>query len=344
MLEAKKIDLGLFGLDVQTPEAALNVNTSGVNQAAGTVSGGLSPQMRAMYLRRMLEIAKPKLYYNQFGQKTTIEKRGGYQAQWRRYSKLPKAITPLVEGVTPSGGTLSVTEVRATVRQYGAYVSLSDYSDLTAIDNNIAGASELCGAQAGETLDTITRDVLCATTSVQYGDGKKASDANLTVSDVLSVNAIMAAVRTLRRNSAEKIGDSFVAIIHPDCSMDIMNDARWQSVKDYDSKDFYEGEIGKIGGVRFVESPEAKVEGSSETGGVAIYHTLIFGANAYGTVDIDGGQLEHIFKGFGSGGTSDPLDQRATVGWKASHAAAVLCPEWLVDVHTASSLNPADSN
>ncbi len=44
-----------------------------------------------------------------------------------------------------------------------------------------------------------------------------------------------------------------------------------------------------------------------------MYATLILGDNAYGTTEIEGGGLTLIVKQLGSGGASDPLDQRASV-------------------------------
>ena len=137
---------------------------------------------------------------------------------------------------------------------------------LTAIDNNLVQATKLLGKQAGETLDTITREVLNGGTNVQYAEGQVSSRAQLnggqtdaTQNHYLTVDAIRMAVRTLKNQNAEKIGDSYVAIIHPDIAYDLMSDKAWKDVKDYDPEDWYAGEIGKIAGVRFVETTEASV-------------------------------------------------------------------------------------
>ena len=65
-----------------------------------------------------------------------------------------------------------------------------------------------------------------------------------------------------------------------------------------------------------------------------VHATLIFGADAYGVVDVAGsGAMETIIKPRGSAGTTDPLDQRSTVGAKvAAYAAKVLNPLWLVKI------------
>ena len=45
-----------------------------------------------------------------------------------------------------------------------------------------------------------------------------------------------------------------------DTAYDLMSDKKWVDVKTYSDPDgIYEGEIGKIEGVRFVETTEAKI-------------------------------------------------------------------------------------
>jgi len=313
---------------------------------------------------------------------------------------------------------------------------------LTAIDNNLLMATKLLGAQAGRTLDTITREVLAGGTNVQYAEGGVSSRAMLlggmdAENHYMSVECIKRAVRFLKKQNAEKIDGSYVAIIHPDVAYDLTSDEAWLDVKTYcDPKDMYEGEIGKLHGVRFIETTEAKIfttpdiipgqkvlevkdffggassepvtsgsaaeyyfifeeaitdedferlngkklqvyqgedavievvvsglnstnnrlyvemeEGhvisqgdlvySGEAGflGRDVYATFVFGANAYGTTEIKGGGLEHIVKQLGSGGTNDPLNQRATVGWKATKSAVRLVESFMVRIETTSSFD-----
>ena len=154
--------------------------------------------------------------------------------------------------------------------------------------------------------------------------------------------------------NAEPIDDSFVAIIHPDCAYDLMSDPEWKYPHQYkDTENIYNGEIGKIAGVRFVETTEAKIwaKGSMWHNGEtdvsiarAVYSTLVIGDNAYGVVDIQGGGLEHIVKQLGSAGTADPLNQRATAGWKATHAAVILVEPYMVRIETTSTFDTDVAN
>lgn len=119
-----------------------------------------------------------------------------------------------------------------------------------------------------------------------------------------------------------------------------MSDPEWKYPHQYqDTTNLYSEEIGEIGGVRFVESTEAKKFASAGAESRDVYATMILGANAYGVTEITGGGLETIVKQLGSAGTSDPLNQRATAGWKAMRTAARLVEEYMVRVETTSTTN-----
>ena len=158
----------------------------------------------------------------------------------------------------------------------------------------------------------------------------------------LTVDAVRRAVRFLKVMNAPKINGNYVGIIHPDVSYDLMSDPKCVNVKTYSDPDgIYEGEIGKIEGVRFVETSEAKVFEGAGASGVDVYSTLILGADAYGVTEITGGGLEHIVKQLGSAGTADPLNQRATAGWKATKTAERLVEQYMVRIETASTFGTA---
>lgn len=307
----------------------LNTNTTG--------SDGLSVEMKTYYSDYLIDNAKPNLVHDQFGQKHPIPKNGGKTIEFRKFVPFGKATTPLTEGVTPDGGSLEVSNLTATVGQYGYYVTVSDILNLTAVDNTLVETAKLLGSQSGMTLDTITREVLSGGTSVIFAGGKSARDA-ITEDDKLTVDDIYKAARFLKTQNAPKINGSYVAIIHPDVAYDLMRNEEWIDMHKYSATtELFEGEIGKIGGVRFVETTEAKIFADGGSGGRDVYSTLFLGANAYGITELSGGGLETIIKQLGSGGTADPLNQRATVGWKATKVAERLVENYMVRVESASS-------
>lgn len=396
-----------------------------------TTDSGLSDEMKTYYSDYLIDMAEPKLVHDQFAQKHPIPRQGGKIIEFRKYSPLPKILTPLTEGVTPDGQKLTMSVLTAQVAQYGGFIELSDILLLTAIDNNLVQATKLLGSQAGRTLDTITREVLVGGTNVQYGAASKAARYLLvggesTGNDYLSVDAVKRAVRYLKAMNAEKVGESYVSIINQDCTYDITNDPDWKYPHQYvDTDNMYTGEIGMIGGCRFVETSEAKIfhaaaltaasrnltvaslssktftvdeaitaaeatalagrkviikgvpytvasaaagaagaatitvsetvtgtpgdgeivyPGEGGAKGRDVYATLVMGDNAYGTTEIEGGGLQHIVKQLGSAGTADPLNQRATAGWKATKVAKRLVEEYMVRIETCSTFNDLGAN
>lgn len=327
-----KLDLQMFAT-----ASTQNQNTTGAS--------GMSAEMKTFYEKRLIDQAEPALVHDQFGDPYPIPANGGKNIEFRKYDSLPKATTPLTEGVTPDGQTMNVSTVTAEVRQYGGWVPITDTLQLTAIDNNIVQATKIIASQAGRTLDTIVRDVLAGGTNVIYapkiGEGGAetavTSRATLDATCQLTSDLIARAATQLKAMNADPIGTSFVGIIHPYVAYDLRRDPDWIDVHKYAQPDeIYNGEIGTLHGVRFVETSEAKIwKGTGCPAGLAVFSTLILGAHAYGSTEIEGGGLEHIVKQLGYG--DDPLNQRASVGWKAHKTAERLVEQYMVRIESASS-------
>ena len=304
-----------------------------------TLLEGLSAEMKTFYDMTLIDEAAPALVHDQFGQKRPIPKNGGKNIEFRKFAPLTKALTPLTEGVTPQGKSLDVTTITAEVSQYGDYITMSDMLELTAIDNVVVEALKLLGRQGGATLDTVVRNILHTGTNVMYcpkiaEDGSETavtSRAALDNTSRLTVKVIQKAVAKLRAQNAPPISGKYVAIVHPYAAYDLMRDKEWIDAHKYAQPDnLYEGEIGEIAGVRFVQTTEAKIY----EGGV--FGTLIFGEGAYGNTEIAGGGMETIVKQKGSAGTADPLDQRSSVGWKGQKTAEILVEQYMVRVESKS--------
>ena len=310
-----KINLQLFAATVQT-----------------TLLEGLSAEMKTFYDMTLIDEASANLVHDQFGQKRPIPANGGKTIEFRKFSSLPKATTALTEGVTPDGKSLTVTTITATVAQYGDYITQSDVLELTSLDNTILEATKLLGKQAGLTLDTIVRDKIHGENRSIFYCGDVDSRSKLTDAHQLTVKDIQAVVAFLRGQNAPTIGGKYVAIIHPYVAYDLMRDPEWIDAHKYaNPTNLYEGEIGEVAGVRFVQTTEAKVY----EGGV--FSTLVFGEGAYGVTEISGGGLQTIVKQKGSAGTADPLDQRSSVGWKAIKTAELLVPNYLCAIESKSA-------
>ena len=245
---------------------------------------------------------------------------------------------------------MTVTNVTATVNQYGDYITQSDVLELTAVDNTILEATKLLGRQAGLTMDTIVRNVLQSGTNVTYCPSLAAptteitSRANLKADSMLTVDVVKKVVAKLRAQNAPPVdGRNYVAIIHPYVAYDLMSDPKWEDYHKYASpENLFEGEIGRIAGVRFVQTTEAKIyTGEGCPSGLAVFGTLFLGADAYGVTEVTGGGLQTIIKQLGSAGTADPLNQRSTVGWKAMQTAEILQQAYMYRVECCSAFSPS---
>lgn len=337
-------DFHLFsGESDQQNYTPLNPNWTGQSTSTGTYTAAqdLTPEMKTFYDKVLIRLAEPALIHDQFGQKRPIPAGNGKTIEFRKFNALPKITQELVEGITPDGQNYGVTAILATVKQYGAYITTTDMLNLTAFDNNMAEIMKLLASQAGRTSDTLTRDVLAQGTNVMYAGGKS-SRANLTAADKLTIADIKKAVRILKRVNAPTINGDYVAIVHPDTTYELMNDSEWIDANKYaGSGRIFEGEIGKMYGVRFVESTEAKI---FVGGATPVYGTLVLGQNAFGVTSINGGGIETIVKQLGSGGTADPLNQRATAGWKLNKVAKILTEEYMVRIEHSGSFATGTAN
>ncbi len=315
-----------------------------------TTSEGMNAEMKTFYEKRLIDQAEPKLIHDQFGDFYPIPLNGGKTIEFRKYDSLAKATTPLTEGVTPDGQSLNVSTITATLSQYGGWTPESDVLSMTAIDNNILNATKVLASQAGRTMDTITRDVLSGGTNVIYcpsvaSDGTETevtSRKNLALTSKLSPNIFFRAAAQLGAMNADTIGDSFVAIIHPYAAYDLKCNQDFIDISKYANPEaIFTGEIGKLGNIRFVETSEAKIwkDETCPTGiddePLAVFGTLVLGAHAYGVTELEGGGLEHIVKQLGYG--DDPLNQRASIGWKGLKCAERLVEQYMVRIESLSS-------
>lgn len=301
--------------------------------------------------RKLLEVAKTKLCFADYGQYRNIPKGNGKTVNYRRWNLFDPdtTVTTLTEGVVPEGLDLSQTEISATIEQYGAFVKITDVLDDVAFDDVVEGSRMLLGELLGTVIDHVTRDAMCTGLTVQYAtaDGVVPTSRGAVTADCkLTIDEIRKAVRTLKKNKARKFsragsnGGHYICIVDPDAVYDLQKDPDWKNVHEYqDKENIYNGELGRMYGVVFVESTEGKVFEAEGASGANVHATLIFGADAYGVIKLEGaGVMELIVKGRGSAGSADPLDQISTIGAKVhGYTAKVLNDDWIVRIEHAVS-------
>ncbi|MBR0359801.1 MAG: N4-gp56 family major capsid protein [Clostridia bacterium] len=225
-----------------------------------TSSNGMSPLMESILNRYVLDNNKTQRKYTKFGQKVDIPKGKTKTVGFDKLSPLPKATTPLTEGVTPRGAAVNITRIKGEPEQFGNYVSYTDQLDFFANDPSpeVLKYTELLSENQVETFEHLDAMELASGLNVFYA-GEAKSRAEL--KDVLTVKDVRRAVTSLKRNKVQPAdGKDFIAFIHPDVTYNIHNDPEWRQPHTYaDTKELYSGEIGRLFGVRFIEDPDAYV-------------------------------------------------------------------------------------
>jgi len=350
MIEMIKMNLQLFAAGTLVNATTTYVNSDTGTPTAFDSTNKLSDTMKTYYDTELLENARSNLIFAQFGKKQPLPANKGRTMEWRKWNTLPNADT-LTEGVIPSGKKMGMSNLTASLTQYGIFVAITDLLDLHAIDDVLLGATEELGASAGETMDVLIRNVLQTNTNVMYCD-TVTDGAKTTVTAYSAMNAdnnrltpdmVNKAVTWLKKNKVPTINGKYVAIIHPSVSYDLRSSDEWIEAHKYAATtEIFNGEIGELHGVRFVETTNAKITSQTLNGGAGmVYTTMFLGKDAYGIVDPEGGGLEMIVKDKSEVG--GPLEQYSTAGYKFEAATKILYPERIVLVESCSAYSKVDT-
>lgn len=317
----------------------------------------LANELKVFYDTELLENARVEMYYAQFAKKQPLPKNHGTTVEWRKWNTFAKA-GKLQEGVIPTGQTFGSSSITGTIDQYGTYASISDRLELRAYDDTILGATEEMGGSAAWTSESLIRDALLVNTNVMYCDNITLADgsvagtptapnqmeANDTAMSVLTSDMVAKVATQLKKDRVPTINGKYVAVIHPSVAYDLRKDEAWLKVHSYAApEEIFNGEIGMLHGVRFVEDPFAPVLKGEyvNKAGSATYATYFFGKDAFGIIDPEGGALEMIIKDRSEVG--GPLNQFSTVGYKLeTNGATILYNERMVRVMSCSSFSATD--
>jgi len=313
----------------------------------GTITSisDLTNLVKTYYDRMLLETLDPEVKFFQFGVKKPLPRGEGNSVYWNRPRRLGFG-QKLAAGIKPSANELSTILVSGLIEVYGGYTLIEDLVSTTAIVDPLEIATQELAKQAAETIDKATMQAI-----IFYGDpGTNTSAVHVTKSSaalLISTNSFVANVDTacliavsdiractaeLRRRRVPTVdGQNYVGIINPVVAADMRSDSTWQNWHQYTTPEFlYRGEIGRVEGVRFVETDLTPVSAGSGAGiaismaaGVSAlaYGTPIFGRGFYGVTELDGGIHTYLVTGASK---SDPLNQTTTYGWKAFYTSKVL--------------------
>ena len=303
-----------------------------------TTSSALSAGMQTYYNRELLRTFEPNLVHLQFGDEHCMPPHSGLVMNMRKLIPLETNTKALSEGDPGESVMLAETEVTVQLQQYGEYARCTDKLDLTHLDMDIMRRTKLFGDAGARSIDAVVREELAKCANVIYAGGK-ASRAELTAADKLTSRELRKAVKTLKKNHAQTFGGYYVAIIGPDTMYDLQEDEAFVKVSQYqDKENIYTGEVGRLFGVRLVETTEAKIFEGAGASGADVASVIVLGQYAYGVTSLKGAKPRVIVKPAGSAGTADPLDQISTVGWKMDgFGAKLLQPEYAVRIECGFS-------
>ena len=329
-----------------------------INGATGAVtpftpgSTDLGPLDRVFYETDMLENIREKQVFGQLGMKQSLPQEHGTSIEWDRWQTLGR-IGKIKEGVIPTGKKLGIVAITATISEYGDYVAITKFSKRHGIKKIVLGAEEELSASAADTYEELVRNTLVGGTNLLFADATNKStgayvstptteaelQTALATYDVMLNSTVLAKAATALKKSAKGLkyqGAYYVAVVHPDVAEDLrIKDSNWIEAHKYDaSEEIFTGEIGRMHGIRFVESNFAPVIKSS-TQSYATYKTLIFAKDAFAVVDPEGGNLEMIIKNEKEIG--GPLNQYGTVGVWFEMACKILYQERMIAVWSGSS-------
>lgn len=333
--------------------------------------GDIGSRTAAYAIADLLKRAIPLMPLEKFAQAAIIPTNQTTTVKWRRFEPLPATTTPLTEGVTPAGFTPTVTDVTATLVQYGAYIGHSDVIMDVATDPVLEQYKQILAAQCAVTLETVRYNALLGGTNVFYANGSSRSAVNTAVTTTLlrkvarhlarynarPINQITASTPSYATQATEA---AYIAFIHPDLVPDIRGLSGFIHAKNYGTATPYEEELGTWEEVRFIKSTlfapflgAGGTKGSMIGAGSAadVYPIVVIGQEAFASVVLRGNPtggmrtadhsdvtpVDLIVKNPGSGGAEDALNQRGSVGWKSMFTAQILQDAWMVRVEVAAT-------
>lgn len=287
---------------------------TGTNVLSGSPTGyagtntQLTQAIQTIWSKEILFQAMPILRFEQFAvKKTELGVMPGLTVNFMRYNQLGDA-SQLVEGVRMETRALSASQFPITVAEHGYAVAVTELLLNASFDDVMASASRLLGRNMALYLDQSARNTLLTGTSVLFGyniPGIGSGNAGGAITNVspydqgtaaanraalggfnfLSMGAIKDAVETLATKNVPRLGETYVAFIHPHQSRRLRDNPEFIEVSKYAAPgNFMLGEIGRLFDVVFIETTQVQriAGGGGGTPASDVYQAIVIGDNAFG--------------------------------------------------------------
>lgn len=256
-------------------------------------TSSLTHQATVYYDRRGLDKLKFMCRFAQVCEPKPLPKNSGRTIQFYRFSVPVANTNPAVDGVIGTPLPLTSSTLSATVEEYNDFTSSSQLLEDTDIAPFVEEMVDYMSTRAAYTVDTLAR------LEIDSNSGALVSTlgAYFTAQDAKANKVRMRALNILPYE-----GEEFMGVMHPYSEYDLMSDNTAggfiDSLKYANGVQVLNGEIGKVGGVRWVSTTNV---GTSGTAPNVLYYAYIFGARGIGMVDLSGSGPQQI---------ADPLNQR----------------------------------
>jgi N4-gp56 family major capsid protein len=350
------------------------------------IEGPVNFQFQVALLRN----AKALCPYFEGTEPAEVTQNGGtFSAKWRRIENLTPTTTPLAELTgavtfpTRTATQPTVTDITATVQKFGNFFHLNEEVDVVNFNGQTQKLAEVLGINAGQSLNRLQRNEMednavaifgglgtGGTATSVAGAGITESDIAATVNSLNNQDALKFTPRTegSRNINTTPIRMSYWGITHVDSEEDIRQLTNFVAVERYAGQtQTAPGEIGHVGGVRWIATTEASIDadsGATITGTATgagrssagtsydVYNSVIYGRDAVGSLGFGERHIKSTYMAGdrlpavmmittakGSAGSADPLRELSSMGWKSWHAAQILNANWIRVVrHTSSKL------
>lgn len=266
---------------------ASGITGTGNLAASPTAYSGTNTQLtqaiQQIWSKEILFQAMPILRFEQFAvKKTELGVAPGLQINFLRYNNLGAA-SSLVEGVRMQTNALTAQQFSITVSEHGYAIAVSELLLNASFDDVMASASRLLGRNMALYLDKLSRDTLYSATSTIYGEDRSAlsavnnwyaygtTAANRAAMDgtyFLTPHTVKDAVETLSTKNIPRLGETYVAFVHPHQSRRLRDNPEFIEVTKYAAPgNFMLGEIGRLYDCVFIETTQVRrVPGGAGTG------------------------------------------------------------------------------
>ncbi len=330
------------------------IYTSAGTPGAASPAAGTYAADHKFYERKFLEILQPAQLYDKWGDSRSIGPNSSNTIVVKKISEFTEdvAAVTLTEGTVPSElAAVSLTRTEKSVSQYGGYITTSDRFEEEGLDGTKLELTKRMGQHGSKIMNRVRRDGLLGGSSERFQNGvadrdsitaaltsgNVATDLDFILTDFRNnfVNEFYPMTSGSPNEGTTPIPGGYVVIV-PVAAIDTI-----RGHTDFDEVETYGGQVtllhknefGRYRNFRFIYDTEVKTVTNGAGTPQTIAQCLIFGQGdmdkAYVTVDLAGGNMQMISKPLGSAGSADPLNQIASLGWKAKQATFIIQDDYM---------------